>query len=898
MRQARDRQRESIALSGSNPGKSVANIFRHRSSSKRGHELPPLLNDNKVFLIEDTDKADHNKFASFPREIFCLLTLEYISLSSNALCKLPTGWDDLHRLKELDLSCNSIHDFFPLLVLDSVEVLKLNQNKIRHIPQAIANLRRLVHFDVRANRIDELPRCLIDLKELESLSISDNPLTFPPLTIASRGLPHILAFLSVRGGGSSPESPNTDGSRLAVTPHISVVVPGYSGSEEEGASPDQEMKEVPETETALSPSMKQRDSASGWWRVTAPRTFDVGPPSRSPNRKTVDLKFSRGSAMHASAPLTASNLPPKPALRSRHVSDSVASPFPDDANNSGDEDKKWKEYADSHFSRSGPTTGFFMGDDEFTPPDFPLDQDEMMWEKPLQSDTDSNSTSQIVQKDSECSIAPSTSGTTTSVSRIRTPQWAKTEGYTVVRRLDRHEMVSTGPSPGTFWEPIPVHNSYPAQPLPSTSPQKPHPPQRSVRARPPSTPQTSFSPSVPSTSSSSPDSETFLTVVRRRRTPVYPRRRKPQSAEDQEGNQNLSIPVAQPRVPRTVMHLPEEDLDFTSEDSELELTDHLPHQPYISKSGLRSQSGRAAEGSSRSTIYRSPPAVSLQTSRPRNGYGQCAAHSVAHQRGHETSERAAPGHQSSQRLLAPQPHPPQRVHSDWSSPQRHPGSGAWLDANGDSHRGRSVACQMYPQMMDYAELWRSTAAQLKLLLESRLPTRLPTDPPALASLLHTGVCLATFLNSLLGYPAIKRIHSVPSDSGPAHFHARQNLTACRELIRRLGVPKHRLFSVSRILESDSTVGLLGLLHCLQTLIECLARQFDNQRMLRMRSGNKLAEPNSRNALLPIAPITTSVLPSRGQKSSGSGQQSSPPVASSSRAFQNKFLPGCGMYSDV
>ncbi|BHF84038.1 hypothetical protein SprV_0902718800 [Sparganum proliferum] len=58
MRQARDRQRESIALSGSNPGKSVANIFRHRSSSKRGHELPLLLNDNKVFLTDDTDKAE------------------------------------------------------------------------------------------------------------------------------------------------------------------------------------------------------------------------------------------------------------------------------------------------------------------------------------------------------------------------------------------------------------------------------------------------------------------------------------------------------------------------------------------------------------------------------------------------------------------------------------------------------------------------------------------------------------------------------------------------------------------------------------------------------------------------------------------------------------------------
>nr|VZI04385.1 unnamed protein product [Spirometra erinaceieuropaei] len=65
MRQARDRQRESIALSGSNPGNSVANIFRYRSSSKRGHELPPLLNDNKVFLTDDTDKAElHSSSAS------------------------------------------------------------------------------------------------------------------------------------------------------------------------------------------------------------------------------------------------------------------------------------------------------------------------------------------------------------------------------------------------------------------------------------------------------------------------------------------------------------------------------------------------------------------------------------------------------------------------------------------------------------------------------------------------------------------------------------------------------------------------------------------------------------------------------------------------------------------
>ncbi|BHF83409.1 hypothetical protein SprV_0902655100 [Sparganum proliferum] len=98
MRQARDRQRESLALSDSNRGKSVANIFRHRSSSKRGHELPPLLNDNKVFLIDDTDKAElfsasfakHLNTESEPVPFFRSLsdrTLSTIDVSSDLIKK-------------------------------------------------------------------------------------------------------------------------------------------------------------------------------------------------------------------------------------------------------------------------------------------------------------------------------------------------------------------------------------------------------------------------------------------------------------------------------------------------------------------------------------------------------------------------------------------------------------------------------------------------------------------------------------------------------------------------------------------------------------------------------------------------------------------------------------------
>ncbi|BHF57620.1 ubiquitin-conjugating enzyme E2 K [Sparganum proliferum] len=122
MRQARDRQRESIALSGSNPGKSVANIFHHRSSSKRGHELPPLLNDNKVFLTDDTDKAElfsaffakHLATESEPVTFFRSLsdmTLSTIDVSSDLIkkhIKMSAGEHQFWVLEDSKLAFVSI----------------------------------------------------------------------------------------------------------------------------------------------------------------------------------------------------------------------------------------------------------------------------------------------------------------------------------------------------------------------------------------------------------------------------------------------------------------------------------------------------------------------------------------------------------------------------------------------------------------------------------------------------------------------------------------------------------------------------------------------------------------------------------------------------------------------
>ncbi|BHF70319.1 hypothetical protein SprV_0301336900 [Sparganum proliferum] len=116
MRQEHDRQKESLAFSNPNPGNSAANIFRHRSSSKRGHELPPLLNDNKIFLIDDTDKAElfsaffakHLTTDSEPPPFFR-------SLSNRTLSTMDTGRVGWRRKTSIIILFSSL-DLGPMLI--------------------------------------------------------------------------------------------------------------------------------------------------------------------------------------------------------------------------------------------------------------------------------------------------------------------------------------------------------------------------------------------------------------------------------------------------------------------------------------------------------------------------------------------------------------------------------------------------------------------------------------------------------------------------------------------------------------------------------------------------------------------------------------------------------------
>lgn len=56
----------------------------------------------------------------------------------------------------------------------------MSRNKIRSIPQKIANLTSLKVLAIAKNKIEELPVCLGEINSLQVLKLDGNPLTFPP----------------------------------------------------------------------------------------------------------------------------------------------------------------------------------------------------------------------------------------------------------------------------------------------------------------------------------------------------------------------------------------------------------------------------------------------------------------------------------------------------------------------------------------------------------------------------------------------------------------------------------------------------------------------------------------------------------------------------------------------
>jgi hypothetical protein len=64
--------------------------------------------------------------------------------------------------------------------MTSLEILDVSRNRIRSVPEGIANLTSLKVLALAKNKIEQLPVCLGDINSLQVMKLEGNPLTFPP----------------------------------------------------------------------------------------------------------------------------------------------------------------------------------------------------------------------------------------------------------------------------------------------------------------------------------------------------------------------------------------------------------------------------------------------------------------------------------------------------------------------------------------------------------------------------------------------------------------------------------------------------------------------------------------------------------------------------------------------
>lgn len=119
-----------------------------------------------------------NHMVEFPAQAFRhLKQLKSLGLTFNKLNFIPTKLSIYFpKLKEFFLTGNEIEEVRPLYGLDTVEILNLDNNKIKRIiPGCFTKMKNLKELSLQGNELIELPKNIFSgLQKLKKIDLSDN----------------------------------------------------------------------------------------------------------------------------------------------------------------------------------------------------------------------------------------------------------------------------------------------------------------------------------------------------------------------------------------------------------------------------------------------------------------------------------------------------------------------------------------------------------------------------------------------------------------------------------------------------------------------------------------------------------------------------------------------------
>ena len=117
-----------------------------------------------------------NHLTSIPKEIARFTTLVKLQIASNDLSLVHPEVFQLPNIENIDLSYNKIGSLPESLlapVSPKLKFLNLSDNRLTSFPDYFSGT-GLILLDLSRNRLGEVPQCVCELRQLESLSISHN----------------------------------------------------------------------------------------------------------------------------------------------------------------------------------------------------------------------------------------------------------------------------------------------------------------------------------------------------------------------------------------------------------------------------------------------------------------------------------------------------------------------------------------------------------------------------------------------------------------------------------------------------------------------------------------------------------------------------------------------------
>ncbi|GIY63655.1 hypothetical protein CEXT_786161 [Caerostris extrusa] len=157
--------------------------LEHLDISKNGIlEIPESIKGCKCLTVIDAS-TERNHLKLLPKSMARLVELNRLDIGQNDFSDFVSG--GLKKLAYLDASKNKIYVADEIEGCISLCDLTLSSNRIKVLPEGIANLKRLTVLRVDENRMVSVPENIGNLCNLEELVLNDNLLEELPCEIGS-----------------------------------------------------------------------------------------------------------------------------------------------------------------------------------------------------------------------------------------------------------------------------------------------------------------------------------------------------------------------------------------------------------------------------------------------------------------------------------------------------------------------------------------------------------------------------------------------------------------------------------------------------------------------------------------------------------------------------------------